>query len=66
MFGGAAPVPVKLTEVEEYLIGKSPSEEVAKIAGEIAVKDAIAMSQNSYKINSTQAMVTRLVENMIQ
>lgn len=66
VFGGAAPVPVKLTEVEKYLIGKKPSKEVAKKAGEIAVKDTVAMSHNSYKINSTQTMMTRLVESMIK
>lgn len=62
--GGVAPVPVRLAEVEAMLIGKAPSAELAAQAGALAVKDAVPMSKNSYKVNGLQTMVARLVESM--
>jgi NADPH-dependent glutamate synthase beta subunit-like oxidoreductase len=64
VFGGAAPVPVKLTEAESYLLGKAPSAETAKAAAELAVKHADPMSKNTYKVRLAEAMVKRLVEDM--
>lgn len=61
VFGGVAPVPVRLTEVEEYLKGKEATEEVAKTAGKLAVKNAVPMEKNSYKVNDAQVMVERLI-----
>lgn len=50
VMGGVAPVPYELPEVEAYLIGKEPTPETATQAGEIAMKNAFAMSKNEYKI----------------
>ncbi|MGN0976128.1 MAG: FAD binding domain-containing protein, partial [Gemmiger sp.] len=50
VMGGVAPVPYRLTEVEAYLKGKAPCAEVAKQAGEIAMKNAFPMSKNEYKV----------------
>jgi CO/xanthine dehydrogenase FAD-binding subunit len=66
VLGGVAPVPVKLYVTEEYLLGKSPSKETAEHAGELAVKNAEPMSQNTYKVNTAAAMVKRLVQAMAQ
>lgn len=57
ILGGVAPVPVRLNEVEAYLVDKKASAEVAKEAGEIAVKYAMPMSHNEYKINEIKAMI---------
>ena len=62
--GGVAPVPVRLDEVEAYLKGKTPSQEAADEAGKLAVKDAVPMAANEYKVNSIEAMVSRIVESM--
>lgn len=62
--GGVAPVPVKLTKVEEYLKGKTVSEEVAVEAGKIAIEGTDAMDKNGYKINGLETMVSRLVAAM--
>lgn len=59
--GGVAPVPVKLTAVEQYLIGKTVSDEIAEEAGKLAVQDAVAMDKNTYKVNGLNTMVSRLV-----
>lgn len=56
-FGGVAPMPRKATEVEEFLQGKEISKDVAKEAAEIAVKDAIKMSRNEYKIEILKSLV---------
>ncbi|MGN0747404.1 MAG: FAD-dependent oxidoreductase [Aristaeellaceae bacterium] len=50
VFGGVAPVPRALPEVEKYLLGKKLTPEVAREAGEIALKDATPMSCNEYKV----------------
>ncbi len=62
--GAVAPVPVRLTEVEQLLIGKAPSVELAKEAGALAVKDAVPMDKNTYKVNGLTAIVERMVEGM--
>ena len=50
-------MPRKATEVEEFLQGKEISKDVAKEAAEIAVKDAIKMSRNEYKIEILKSLV---------
>lgn len=62
--GGVAPVPVRLREVEQLLIGKTPSAELAKEAGALAVKHAVPMEKNAYKVNGLEALVTRMAEAM--
>jgi len=56
-FGGVAPMPRKATEVEEFLKGKDISREVAEEAARIAVKDAIKLSHNEYKIEILKSLV---------
>ena len=50
VMGGAAPVPYELWETEEYLKGKTLTRDVAKEAGEIAMKKASPMRENEYKV----------------
>ena len=50
VFGGVAPVPYALPRVENYLIGKTITKEVAKEAGEIALAEAAPMRENAYKV----------------
>lgn len=64
VLGGVAPVPVKLSEVEAHVTGKIPNTELALEAGDLAVKDAVPMASNGYKVNCIKAMVSRLVEGM--
>lgn len=62
--GGVAPVPIRLTEVEEYLKGKKPTEKTAAEAGRIAISHAVPMSKNEYKINGLETMISRIVMGM--
>lgn len=64
VFGGAAPVPVKLTEVESFLLGKASSFETARAAGALAVKGTELMSKNAYKMKTAQSLVEKLVADM--
>jgi NADPH-dependent glutamate synthase beta subunit-like oxidoreductase/CO/xanthine dehydrogenase FAD-binding subunit len=64
VFGGVAPVPVKLAETEAYLLGKAPSAETAEKAAEIALKNAEPMSLNGYKAKAASALIRGLVEGM--
>ncbi len=50
VFGGVAPVPYQVKEAEAYLIGKKIDRQVAKEAGEIALKGATPMRENEYKV----------------
>ncbi|MGN0970700.1 MAG: FAD-dependent oxidoreductase [Aristaeellaceae bacterium] len=50
VFGGVAPVPRALPEVEKYLLGKQLTTETAREAGEIALRDATPMRCNEYKV----------------
>ena len=59
VLGAVAPVPMKMREVESYLTGKKLTEETAGEAAEIALKDAIPLAMNGYKIDMAKVMVRR-------
>ncbi len=61
VFGGAAPVPLRRSEAERFLIGKEITEEVAEEASELAVKDAVPFEKNAYKVNELKALVRRSI-----
>ncbi len=61
ILGGVAPVPVRLNEAEAYLSGKEITPEVAEEAGNLAVKHAMPMSHNAYKIEIIKSMVKTAV-----
>ena len=50
VFGGVAPVPYELPEVEAYLVGKKLDMNVAKEASELAPAQAAPMGRNEYKV----------------
>lgn len=50
VYGGVAPVPYRMVEVEKYLQGKKISKEVAERAAEMSIKDTFAMKKNEYKL----------------
>ncbi len=66
VLGGVAPVPYVLDEVAAMLKGQKPTEELAKKAGEVAIRKAVPMDKNAYKVNGIQAMAERFVLSLIQ
>nr|MCU0248470.1 FAD binding domain-containing protein [Bryobacter sp.] len=59
VLGHAGPTPVALSEVDQYLAGKTASMDTFMQAGTLAMKGARALSQNAYKIPLVRAAVAR-------
>ena len=60
--GAVAPVPMRATKAEQYLIGKKPDAETAAKAAELALEGAIPLERNAYKIDMAKAMIRRSLE----
>ncbi|MBI5209739.1 MAG: FAD binding domain-containing protein [Elusimicrobia bacterium] len=60
-FGAVAPVPLRAAGVEEFLVGKTPSEETAAAAGEVAARGACAFGRNKYKVQIIKALLRKLL-----
>jgi NADPH-dependent glutamate synthase beta subunit-like oxidoreductase len=65
VLGGVAPVPVRLREVEGFLLGRELSEEVIEQAGELAVRDCFALWNNAYKVHEAKVMVEQALERLV-
>ena len=61
--GGVSAVPRCLTVVEEVIRGKPAGEEIAKLAGQSAVRGAKPLNYNQYKIPLMANLVTRAVRD---
>ncbi|MEW6667064.1 MAG: FAD-dependent oxidoreductase [Thermodesulfobacteriota bacterium] len=61
VLGAVAPVPVRVAAAEEFLKGKTPCEEVAEEAAALAVKGAIPLSGNAYKVQVAKTLVKRAI-----
>ena len=59
VMGHVAPVPWRSAEAEQYLIGKSITEEVAQGAGNVAVSQAKSLGRNGYKVQLARTSVKR-------
>jgi len=57
VLGGVAPIPWRLKNVENYLLGKAINTNVAKRAGELATIGAKPLKQNGYKVDLVKIMV---------
>lgn len=61
VLGAVAPVPIRAAEAEQYLEGKTVSEETAEEAAKIALKDAEPLEQNEYKVQIAKTLVKRSI-----
>lgn len=66
VMGGVAPVPYRLPEVEAYLQGRAITAEVAKEAGEIAMRDAFPMGKNEYKVFMAKDVIYEALMRLIK
>jgi xanthine dehydrogenase YagS FAD-binding subunit len=57
--GAIAPLPVRATEAEQAIRGKKISEDTAQVAAEAAVKGAIPLRKNTYKVQIMKTLVKR-------
>jgi len=61
---GAAARPLRLTTVEQAVVGQPINETTGEIAGELAVKGAIPLQFNAYKIPLMRNLVKRAVSGV--
>jgi CO/xanthine dehydrogenase FAD-binding subunit len=61
VLGAMAPVPLRARETEDFLRGKEISEDLAEEASAIAVKAAVPLHKNAYKIQIARALVKRAI-----
>jgi CO/xanthine dehydrogenase FAD-binding subunit len=59
--GAVAPVPIRVNEVEDFLKGKVPTEEIAEAAGTLAARETNPLSKNKYKVQIVKALVKRAI-----
>ncbi len=59
VLGGVAPIPWRARQAEDFLRGKSLTEDVAQRAGEIALAGARPMKDNVYKVNMAKLLIQR-------
>jgi CO/xanthine dehydrogenase FAD-binding subunit len=57
--GGAAPVPLRVREVESWLEGKKLEDQLIEEAAKMAVKEALPLPKNAYKVEITKVMLKR-------
>jgi xanthine dehydrogenase YagS FAD-binding subunit len=57
VLGGVAPIPWRVKDVENYLLGKAMNTNVAKRAGELAAIGAKPLKQNGYKVDLVKIIV---------
>jgi CO/xanthine dehydrogenase FAD-binding subunit len=50
VFGGVAPIPVRITNVEQYLIGKTLNAETIGEAAKLALDKICVMDKNEFKL----------------
>jgi NADPH-dependent glutamate synthase beta subunit-like oxidoreductase/CO/xanthine dehydrogenase FAD-binding subunit len=60
-FGAVAPLPLRAREVERFLVGRVPDEATAEEAGLLAIRGAVALEQNGYKLQILKALVRKAV-----
>jgi NADPH-dependent glutamate synthase beta subunit-like oxidoreductase/CO/xanthine dehydrogenase FAD-binding subunit len=59
VFGGVAPIPLRMNKVEGFLFGKAPNDKTFDEAAEIAVEECIPMWKNAYKKEEVKALLKR-------
>ena len=64
VLGAAAPTPLRLHEVEAFLEGKAPTEELAREAAALLRKQALPLKGNGYKVRIAAALVRRAIAGL--
>ena len=59
VLGAVAPVPVRCTEAENYLLGRTLTEAAAEEAAELALAGAEPLAQNAWKVQIAKTLIKR-------
>lgn len=65
VLGGVAPIPWRLPAVESLLQGKRLTAELARDAGQLAIREAQPLGKNAYKLPLTAATVEQTLMTMV-
>lgn len=57
VLGGVAPVPMRRSRAESYIIGKAVTEETAETAAEIALEEAVPLEHNAHKVEIAKSLI---------
>jgi xanthine dehydrogenase YagS FAD-binding subunit len=66
VMGGVAPIPWRLKNLEQALLGKTATEDMVKQAAKNALKDARPLEENAYKQELAATVVTQAVLSLMQ
>jgi xanthine dehydrogenase YagS FAD-binding subunit len=66
VLGGVAPMPWRLPEVEQWLLGQALSATVAGQAGALAIAHAQPLAKNGHKVPMTSAAVERALLRLVR
>jgi xanthine dehydrogenase YagS FAD-binding subunit len=66
VLGAVAPVPWRSTAAEAVLKGKAVTDQVAAEAADAAVKNAVPMSQNAYKVQLARTTLIRTIMKAVK
>jgi len=61
VLGAVAPIPLRATDVESFLVGREPDAETAEAASVIAVRTACPVPKNAFKAQIVRAMLREAV-----
>ena len=61
VLGGVAPVPWRVPDAEQILVGQHVTPALAARAAEVAVAGASPLSKNGYKVGLTRGVVERTI-----
>ncbi|MCL1896444.1 MAG: FAD binding domain-containing protein, partial [Clostridiales bacterium] len=65
VLGAVSPLPRELCEVESFIEGKKPTEELACQAADLAVSSALPLLENRYKVKMVRALVRRAIASQV-
>ncbi|MDP6071850.1 MAG: xanthine dehydrogenase family protein subunit M [SAR202 cluster bacterium] len=63
--GSVAPVPFRVSHVDEALIGQRVGDIDPDAIGSLAVRDAVPLSDNGYKVRLTASLVSRAISDLL-
>jgi len=63
VLGAVAPIPLRIKDIEDFLIGKKLDKKSAATAAKIAVEQTLSLTKNKYKVQVTRALVERAFLN---
>ena len=66
VLGGVAPMPWRLTDVEQFLSGTSLSAAVVSQAGALAIANAQPLAKNGHKVPMTSAAIERALLRLVR